>query len=176
MKISDTITPSELLNITYILNPENKHGRLVLMTRMGKKKLNQYLPDFIQILQDHKRNVVWICDPMHANTQSVQQKKTRFFMDIYYEIMTFCEIHWKMGSIPAGVHLEMTGQNVTECLGGYVHPVTEFSDYRTAMDPRLNPTQTLEMMLLIIQLFNTKNTISERVPLTLKHFMNRNKS
>lgn len=175
VKISETITPTELLNMTYVLNPENKHGRLVLMTRMGKKKLNTYLPDFIRILQDNKRNVVWICDPMHANTQSVQQKKTRFFMDIYYEIMTFCEIHWKMGSIPAGIHLEMTGQNVTECLGGYVTPVTEFSDYRTAMDPRLNPTQTLEMMLLIIQLFNTKNTIMNEVPFTLKQFLDKNK-
>lgn len=160
VKISEKITPEELLNLTNTLNPDNEFGRLSLITRMGASNLKKYLPEMILTLRNHSRNVVWICDPMHANTQDSQYQekkfKTRFFMDIWMEIQTFFEVHWRLGSIPAGIHLEMTGQNVTECLGGYADPVNDFSKYSTAMDPRLNPTQTMEIMLLLCQLYDSK--------------------
>lgn len=157
IKISEKITPEELLNITYVLNPKNELGRLSIITRMGAKHLKHYLPNLITTLQMNSRNVVWICDPMHANTKTFTSNssafKTRYFMDIWMEIQTFFEIHWSHDSIPAGIHLEMTGQNVTECLGGYAEPIVDFHNYQTAMDPRLNPTQTMEIMLLLCQLF-----------------------
>ena len=97
-----------------------------------------------------------MCDPMHANTQSVKETKTRYFMDIWREILTFLEIHWHMNSVPGGIHFEMTGQNVTECMGGYVEPVVALDDYQSAMDPRLNPTQAMEMILLIADAFGSR--------------------
>lgn len=165
VKISDKTTPEQLLNMTYTLNPENIPGRLTVMTRMGRDRLVESLPPLIQMLQQHGRHVVWVCDPMHANTQNVQESKTRYFMDIWKEVAAFFEIHWKMGSVPGGVHFEMTGQNVTECMGGYVNPVVSLDEYKSAMDPRLNPTQAMEMALLIVQIFNvhrqTKEVVSE---------------
>ena len=159
IKISEKISPSELLNLTYVLNPENIPGRLTLVTRMGSDNLKSHLPGLIVALKNNSRNVVWVCDPMHANTRTSMHEskeyKTRYFMDIWMEIQTFFEIHWKMHSVPAGIHLEMTGQNVTECLGGYADPIMGFPNYETAMDPRLNPTQTMEIMLLLCQLFET---------------------
>lgn len=154
LKISEKTTPEQLLNLTYVLNPKNVPGRLTVMTRMGCENLREHLPALIQILQEHDRHVVWVCDPMHANTQSLQNTKTRMFMDIWKEVYTFLEIHWRMKSHPGGVHFEMTGQNVTECLGGYAEPVVGFDDYQSAMDPRLNPTQAMEMVLLIAEAFN----------------------
>lgn len=160
IKISEKVTPTELVNLTNVLNPDNTPGRLTIITRMGSKHLKTHLPLMIEALQKNKRNVVWICDPMHANTRVAQhnstQFKTRYFMDIWMEIQTFFEIHWQHGSIPAGIHLEMTGQNVTECLGGYADPIVEFPNYETAMDPRLNPTQTMEIMLLMCQLYEAR--------------------
>lgn len=171
VKISEKMTPTELLNLTYILNPDNIPGRLTLVTRMGTQNLKTYLPDYITVLKNNSRHVVWVCDPMHANTQIAQEKmqkyKTRYFRDIWNEIQTFFEIHWAMGSVPAGIHLEMTGQNVTECLGGYADPVVDFSHYKTAMDPRLNPTQTMEVMLLLCQLFDSRRNEKEAVDRTL---------
>lgn len=159
VKISDKITPDELLNLTLALNPENEAGRLSIITRMGEAQLRKHLPDLVGILQKHDRRVVWLCDPMHANTrQTVHDSgasfKTRYFNDIWLEVLTFCQIHWRLGSVPAGLHLEMTGQNVTECLGGYVDGVHNFERYESAMDPRLNPQQTIELVLLLCALFD----------------------
>jgi len=152
VKISDKMTPNELLELTFLLNPENEMGRLSLITRMGQSKLKEHLPSFIDILQQHDRNVVWICDPMHGNTQTISNTKTRDFKDIFNEILSFFEIHWSMNSIPAGIHLEMTGKNVTECIGGCTDPVLEFSNYESGMDPRLNSQQSIDLISLIIKL------------------------
>jgi 3-deoxy-7-phosphoheptulonate synthase len=160
VKISHQITPDELLDLTYSLNPTNKPGRLSLIVRMGSDKIKQHLPELIKIMMKHNRNVVWICDPMHGNTKSFGSIKTRYFKDIWNEIMAFFEIHWELGSIPGGLHLEMTGKNVTECMGGNIEPITSLSDnYDTLMDPRLNPSQTMEIMMLLTKLYQMKGVI-----------------
>jgi 3-deoxy-7-phosphoheptulonate synthase len=155
LKISHEITPEELLNLTMILNPENEPGKLTVMTRMGWEKLESCLPGLIGILQKHDRHVVWVCDPMHANTKTVGDKKTRYLADIWKEMQVFCDIHWLMNSTVGGIHLESTGQNVTEVLGGELEPVEEISenDYMTAMDPRLNYIQTIELCLMMVMHF-----------------------
>lgn len=165
IKISEKMLPEELLEMTYILNPDNIPGRLTLVTRMGSENLNRFLPSFISILKKHDRHVVWVCDPMHANTCTVTENetefKTRYFKDIWDEIRVFFEIHWKMHSIPGGIHLEMTGQNVTECLGGRSDPIVGFGNYKSAMDPRLNASQTIEITLLLCQLFAIHREVTE---------------
>lgn len=152
LKISNEITPQELLNLTMILNPENEPGRLTVMTRMGSKTLQNHLPALIKILQDHNQHVVWVCDPMHANTVMVGNKKTRYLSAIWEEVRTFCDIHWLMNSTVGGIHLESTGRNVTEVLGGELDPISSIStaDYLTVMDPRLNNIQTIELCLMLI--------------------------
>lgn len=163
IKISEKTTPEQLLNMTYLLNPDNIPGHLTIMTRMGHENLRKYLPDLIRILQTHQRHVVWVCDPMHANTHSLKDTKTRYFNEIWKEIFVFLEVHWQSNSIPGGVHFEMTGQNVTECMGGYVEPVVGLDDYQSAMDPRLNPTQAMEMMLLIADAFHHYRNVKDAV-------------
>lgn len=156
LKISDKITPGELLNLTMILNPDNEPGRLTVMTRMGSEKLQNHLPALIKILQDHSQHVVWVCDPMHANTVIVGNKKTRYLSAIWKEVQTFCDIHWLMNSTVGGIHLESTGRNVTEVLGGELDPISSIStaDYLTVMDPRMNNIQTIELCLMLILHFN----------------------
>lgn len=156
VKISQDISPEQLLNLTHILNPENEPGRLTIMTRMGSKMLEKHLPELIKILQQNNRSVVWICDPMHANTVVRQQQKTRYLTDIWEEIRIFCEIHWSLNSSIGGIHLESTGQNVTEVMGGTFEPVTDLilDQYKTVMDPRLNYIQTIELCLMLIMHFS----------------------
>jgi 3-deoxy-7-phosphoheptulonate synthase len=146
-----------------ILNPENEPGRLTVMTRMGWEKLQSHLPGLIGILQKHGRRVVWVCDPMHANTVTLGDKKTRYLTDIWKEIQVFCDIHWLMNSTVGGIHLESTGQNVTEVIGGELQPVKAIieDDYMTVMDPRLNYIQTIELCLMLIMHF-TMNYSSSR--------------
>lgn len=152
VKISEKITPDELLNMTMILNPENRPGRLSIMTRMGASNLKKSLPSLIQILQKHTRHVIWICDPMHANTviyKDINGKdiKTRFVDDILDEIKTFFEIHRKYKSYAGGLHLEMSGNpNITECIGT---SISNTQNYESKMDPRLNPEQAIDIALSI---------------------------
>jgi 3-deoxy-7-phosphoheptulonate synthase len=173
VKISTQITPQELLNLTKTLNPENKPGRLSLIVRMGSDKIRTYLPALIKVIQQNNRHVVWICDPMHGNTKSVNGSKTRYFGDIWNEIMAFFEIHWDNGSIPGGLHLEMTGKNVTECMGGYLDPITDLSgNYDSLMDPRLNPTQTMEIMMLLSRIFQMKGSIDDAFQDSMRTYLN----
>ena len=148
VKISSSITPDELLELTHLLNPHNIPGRLTIMTRMGASRLRTHLPPLIEMMKTHSRHVVWVCDPMHANTHHINGRKIRRVDDILDEVLTFFRVHTQCGTTAGGIHLEMTGQPVTECEGGtfawYAHK--EYMS-TTAMDPRLNPYQVLEVVL-----------------------------
>ena len=138
----------ELLELIDRLNPDNKPGRLTLIHRMGRNKVEAALPPMIEAVQRANRLVLWVCDPMHGNTVSTAHgRKTRRFDDIVDELRLSFAIHRACGSMLGGAHLELTGENVTECIGGS-RGLTE-SDlgvaYQTQLDPRLNFEQALEI-------------------------------
>jgi len=152
MKCGPSIDPEEMLRLIDILNPENEAGRLTLICRFGADKAVEHLPALIRTVEREGKSVVWSCDPMHGNTiKAATGYKTRPFDLILREVETFFDIHRAEGTHPGGVHLEMTGQNVTECTGG-AREITEtdLSDrYHTYCDPRLNADQALELAFLI---------------------------
>lgn len=154
VKIGGGATVDDVVQLAHLLNPENEAGRLTLITRMGAERLGEHLPSLIRGVTAEGLNVVWSCDPMHGNTTtSPSGYKTRSFDAIVREIMTFFEVHQAEGSHAGGLHLEMTGQDVTECTGG----AYEISDdnlkerYRTQCDPRLNGDQVLELAFLVAE-------------------------
>lgn len=152
VKIGPGITDGELIELIDALNPDNQQGRLTLITRMGADVLAEKLPALIRRVQNEGRHVVWSSDPMHGNTiKSSSGYKTRAFDDILRELRQFFSVHQAEGSYAGGIHLEMTGEHVTECTGG----AYKISDddlgkrYRTQCDPRLNADQVLELAYLI---------------------------
>jgi 3-deoxy-7-phosphoheptulonate synthase len=153
-KVGPSMTVDDLLKLCDTLNPENEPGRLTLISRMGAEKVGQHLPTLVRAVKEHGKSVVWSCDPMHGNTiKSPNNFKTRKFTDILSEVRQFFAIHQAEGSIGSGVHFEMTGQDVTECLGG-AQAISELqlSDrYHTHCDPRLNASQSLELAFLIAE-------------------------
>ena len=152
IKIGPGITHDELLLLVDKLNPLNEPGRLSLVTRMGAGKLGDKLPSLIQKIQEEGRHVIWISDPMHGNTYtSSSGYKTRNFDAILQELSEFFAIHAAECTHAGGVHLEMTGQNVTECTGGSreVKDADLSKAYKTYCDPRLNADQVLELGFLI---------------------------
>eukprot|EP00210_Caulerpa_lentillifera_P008911 g8502.t1 len=151
VKISDKITPSDLVTLVSILNPSNAPGRCSLVVRMGAGKLKEKLPPLIEAVRDAGQIVTWISDPMHGNTESCNGYKTRRFDKIQDEIEAFFDVHEKVGSFPGGIHLEMTGENVTECIGGGSRIMEEDlnSRYHTHCDPRLNAEQALEIAFYV---------------------------
>ena len=156
VKIGATTSADELLRLIDALNPNNKAGRLTLITRMGADKLAENLPRLIRAVQKEGREVVWSSDPMHGNTvKSNSGYKTRQFDDILRELQQFFGVHQAEGSYPGGIHLEMTGEHVTECTGG-AYQISD-SDlatrYLTSCDPRLNADQVLELAYLIADAF-----------------------
>ncbi|MFQ6678647.1 MAG: class II 3-deoxy-7-phosphoheptulonate synthase [Fidelibacterota bacterium] len=152
IKCGPTMDREELIQLLDILNPNNEAGRITLITRFGHDRVKDYLPKLIQKIQQEGRTVVWSCDPMHGNTiKSRNGIKTRQFDQIIEEVKQNIIIHQGEGSHPGGIHLEMTGQNVTECTGG-LDKISEadLSDrYRTHCDPRLNANQAIELAFLI---------------------------
>jgi len=154
MKCGPTLEPDDLIRLIDRLNPENEPGRLTLITRMGSDKVEARLPYLIRAVQREGREVVWCCDPMHGNTiTSSNGYKTRVFGRILDEVHSAFAIHAAEGSYAGGVHFELTGQNVTECIGG-AQGVTEASlaeRYLTHCDPRLNATQALELAFEIAE-------------------------
>ncbi len=154
MKVSNTLDSDELLQLLDKLNPENEEGKIVLITRMGETILREHLPKLIKAVEREGKNVVWTCDPMHANTfKSASGYKTRSFDKILDEVKAFFDVHHACGSHAGGVHFEMTGINVTECIGGSIE-VTEqdlSSRYHTACDPRLNAEQSLELAFILAE-------------------------
>ena len=152
VKIGPSTTPSDLLKLIECLNPQNDPGRLTLITRMGPDKLAEKLPPLARAVEQAGLSVVWCCDPMHGNTVKADNGyKTRKVDDILKEMKHFFQVHQAEGSYAGGVHFEMTGQNVTECVGG-AFQITEqdLGDrYHTYCDPRLNGEQALELAFLI---------------------------
>jgi len=153
VKVSDKSSPEELLNLLDIINPDNLPGRVTIITRMGAQKIRSHLPILIKAVQDAKKNVLWISDPVHANTiKTSNGLKTRPFDKIRDELRAFFDVHQEMGSHPGGVHLEMTGEDVTECTGGNINEVIDLTKkYKTYCDPRLNGEQALELAFLIAE-------------------------
>jgi 3-deoxy-7-phosphoheptulonate synthase len=154
LKCGPTITEGELLKLIDLLNPKNEAGRLTLIARFGAGVVGEHLPRLIRAVEREGRRVLWSCDPMHGNTiKSASGYKTRPFDRVLREVRDFFAIHAGEGTIPGGVHFEMTGKDVTECTGG-LRAVTDetLSDrYHTACDPRLNAAQSLELAFLVAQ-------------------------
>lgn len=152
LKCSPAMTPDELLRLIDIINPNNIAGRLTLIARMGHEGVQEHLPKLIQAVEKDGRKVVWSCDPMHGNTiTSSTGYKTRRVDHVLAEVKQFFAVHKAEGTHPGGVHFEMTGQNVTECVGG-ADDITDddlASRYHTHCDPRLNARQALELAFLI---------------------------
>jgi len=152
IKCGPSLDPDDLIQFLDILNPKDEAGRITLITRFGHDKVKDYLPQLIRKVQEEGRSVVWSCDPMHGNTiKSSDGVKTRRFDQILAEVKKNIQIHKAEGSYAGGIHLEMTGQNVTECTGG-LDDISEadLSDrYHTHCDPRLNANQAIELAFLL---------------------------
>ncbi len=154
LKCGPTLDSDELLRLIRVLNPQNIGGRLTLICRFGADKVSDGLPKLIRTVEREGLKVVWSCDPMHGNTiKASNNYKTRPFSRIVDEISRFMDIHYAEGTHPGGIHLEMTGQNVTECLGGSqaISEADLSSRYHTHCDPRLNAEQALELAFLLAE-------------------------
>ena len=152
IKISDKSDGPSVVSLVKTLNPENVPGRITLISRMGAEKLREHLPRLITAVEEAGLNVLWVTDPMHGNTIKTDNGfKTRPFERVRDEIMAFFEVHEQMGTHPGGVHLEMTGQDVTECTGGTAEVTIGDLElrYLTHCDPRLNASQALELAFLM---------------------------
>ncbi|MEL7232515.1 MAG: 3-deoxy-7-phosphoheptulonate synthase, partial [Pseudomonadota bacterium] len=154
LKCGPSMTTGHLKSLMHTLNPDNEAGRLTLIARFGAGNVGEHLPRLIKAVQEEGANVVWTCDPMHGNTiKSASGYKTRPFDSVLREVQEFFGVHKAEGTVPGGVHFEMTGADVTECTGG-VRAVTDedLSDrYHTACDPRLNASQSLELAFLVAE-------------------------
>ncbi len=161
MKVGPSMKPDVLLKLIETLNPDNDPGRLTLISRMGSAKIGELLPPLVRAVKDAGLNVVWSCDPMHGNTiKAPGGYKTRKFTDILAEVRQFFAIHKAEGTFAGGVHFEMTGQDVTECLGGAqaISEVNLSDRYHTHCDPRLNSSQSLELAFLIAETLKKQKT------------------
>jgi 3-deoxy-7-phosphoheptulonate synthase len=154
MKVGPSQEPDDLLRLLDVLNPGNEAGRITLISRMGADKVRSKLPPLLRAVQREGRKVLWLCDPMHGNTVTTGTKiKTRSFDAILNEVRGFFDVHAAEGSWAGGVHVEMTGHDVTECIGG-AHQLseTDLSErYETFCDPRLNAEQSLELAFLVAE-------------------------
>jgi 3-deoxy-7-phosphoheptulonate synthase len=154
LKVGPTTTVDDLMKLIDALNPANEAGRLTLISRMGAEKVESLLPPLVRAVKRAGRKVVWLCDPMHGNTISTADKvKTRNFESILQEVRGFFDVHAAEGTWAGGVHVEMTGREVTECIGG-AHQLTaaDLGDrYETFCDPRLNASQSLELAFLVAE-------------------------
>ena len=152
IKAGPTMDPDDLVRLAKAVNPENEAGRLNIIVRMGANKVGEHMPALIRAVEREGLNVVWSCDPMHGNTiKSSNNYKTRPVDAILTEMKQFFQVHKAEGTFAGGVHLEMTGKNVTECIGGSFTVTEEdlSSRYHTHCDPRLNADQSLELAFLI---------------------------
>ncbi|MDQ1349166.1 MAG: 3-deoxy-7-phosphoheptulonate synthase, partial [Acidobacteriota bacterium] len=152
VKIGPATSVEGLLELISVLSPDNEPGRLALIHRFGARAIESRLPPLVEAVERAGRRVLWSCDPMHGNTETTPQGvKTRRFEHILEELEQAFEIHQRIGSVLGGVHLELTGENVTECVGG-ARGLAEAGlglAYRTQVDPRLNCEQALEMVMRI---------------------------
>ena len=152
IKLGPTTSPADALALADRLDPDHVPGRITFITRMGAAKVRDVLPAIIEAVEASGRKVAWVCDPMHGNTfESTNGYKTRAFADVVEEVNGFFDVHDALGTWPGGVHVELTGDDVTECVGG-VHQLSEddlSSRYETVCDPRLNRNQSLELAFTV---------------------------
>ena len=158
IKCGPSLEKDDLIRLLDKVNPNNETGKVVLICRMGSEKVNEHLPKLIKNIMANGKNVTWCCDPMHGNTiKASNGYKTRRVAEILNEVNNFFLVHKSEGTLPGGVHFEMTGSNVTECLGG-ANEVKESdlgSRYHTHCDPRLNGSQSLELAFLVSDLIKS---------------------
>jgi 3-deoxy-7-phosphoheptulonate synthase len=152
--VGPSATPDQLLRLADVLSPDNEPGRLTFIQRLGAAQVEAKLPPLVEAMRRDGRRVLWVCDPMHGNTESTSNGyKTRRFDNIRGELERSFDVHAALGSRLGGVHLELTGENVTECLGG-ARELTEADlerAYTSTVDPRLNYEQSLEIAMLIVR-------------------------
>jgi 3-deoxy-7-phosphoheptulonate synthase len=158
VKVGPAATAADVLALCEALNPERTPGRLTLIARMGAERVGEALPPLVRAVRDSGHPVVWVCDPMHANTfRTANGRKTRDFRNIMAEIEGFFAVHHAEGTWPGGVHLEFTGDDVTECVGGSEGVLEEHLDgrYMTLCDPRLNARQSLDLAFRVAELMRS---------------------
>jgi 3-deoxy-7-phosphoheptulonate synthase len=156
VKLGPTTTPEEALTLIERLDPDREPGRLTFITRMGASQVRDLLPNLVEKVTASGARVTWVCDPMHGNTfEAASGHKTRRFDDILDEVKGFFEVHHALGSHPGGIHVELTGDDVTECVGGgdeiFVDDLHQ--RYETACDPRLNRSQSLDLAFLVAEMY-----------------------
>ncbi len=152
MKVGPSMKEDDLIKLIDKLNPSNEAGKLTLISRMGAEKVESLLPSLVRLVKTEGRNVIWSCDPMHGNTiKSPNGYKTRPFNQILSEVRSVFDIHKSEGTYAGGIHIEMTGQDVTECVGGAqaISEVNLKDRYHTHCDPRLNASQSVELAFLL---------------------------
>ena len=155
MMVGPTTSPDELLRLIDRLDPEREPGRLTLVSRMGAGTVRDVLPGLVEAVRREGLPVLWICDPMHGNTfESASGYKTRRLEDVLDEVRGFFEVHAALGTVPGGLHVELTGDDVTECLGGSerIDDADLATRYETLCDPRLNHQQSLELAFLVAEM------------------------
>ncbi len=167
VKIGPAASAQEVLTLIAALDPDREPGRLTLITRMGARRIRQALPPLIEAVAASGAQVVWACDPMHGNTvEAASGQKTRYFDDVLDEVAGFFQVHRAAGSHAGGIHIEFTGDDVTECIGGGQH-IAE-SDlrhrYETACDPRLNRSQSLDLAFRVADMYHHQQAEGEPRP------------
>ena len=157
VKIGPGATAQDVLQLAEVLDPDQEPGRLTLTTRMGAARIREALPPLVEKIAASRAPVVWVCDPMHGNTveAAADGRKTRNFDDVLDEVAGFFEVHRALGTHPGGIHIEFTGDDVTECLGGSQHIAESDLSYRyeTTCDPRLNRSQSLDLAFRVADLY-----------------------
>ncbi|CAB4335376.1 unannotated protein [freshwater metagenome] len=159
VKIGPKTTVEDALALIEKLDPNREPGRLTFITRMGASKVREILPALVEGVTKSGAQVLWVCDPMHGNTfETANGYKTRQFDDVLDEVRGFFEVHKKLGTHPGGIHIELTGDDVTECLGGgeKISEKDLESRYETACDPRLNHSQSLELAFLVAEMLRNR--------------------
>ena len=156
VKIGPEHDLDEVLKLVEKLNPENEAGKICLITRMGREKISEKLPGIVREIARSGSNVIWCCDPMHGNTFKSGNYKTRSMKDVSSEVKSFFQIMQAENAVPGGVHIELTGLNVTECIGGDVDEADLCKDYATFCDPRLNCGQSVELAFAIAEMIRSK--------------------
>ena len=162
VKLGPTTSPDEAVALLEKLDPEGIPGRLTMISRMGARQIREALPPIVEKVTATGRPVVWVCDPMHGNTFEAESgHKTRRFDDVVDEVLGFFEVHSELGTHPGGLHIELTGDEVTECVGG-AEGLQEHDlpmRYETACDPRLNRTQSLELAFLVARMLSGRPSL-----------------
>lgn len=159
VKLGPKTTEAEVIELLKVLNPNDEPGRLTFITRMGANSIKEKLPPLIKAVEKSGKKVLWVCDPMHGNTyEAPSGYKTRKFEDVLAEVEGFFAVHKQLGTHPGGIHIELTGDDVTECVGGGEQISHEdlSTRYETACDPRLNHTQSLELAFLVAKMLRDR--------------------